>query len=206
MVRIDTLNELSQLRDSGFGQPNPRHGLNLLYWFAHEYVEIDSHGRMIPNTSPTTGAYGFHLFHNFKDEDDYLLPSQNLPYYGVGNLGVSNAYKLPLYVRKDYTHLLDDSNKDRIMVRLKDGYLERVYITEHTDQTRFGQTYRISQGLIMNIKRLQREDFLQQMKPFQSRNQSYTSHNQSYTSHHKIMTLGVPFCRCAVSYAFTMNA
>ncbi|KAL7855762.1 hypothetical protein AOLI_G00193660 [Acnodon oligacanthus] len=135
MVRIDTLNELSQLRDSGFGQPRPRHGLNLLYWFAHDYVEIDSYGRMTPKTSPAAGAYGFHRFHNFKDEDDYLLPSQNLPYYGVGNLGESKAHKLPLYVRKNYTHDLDGSNKDRIMVRLKDGYLERVYITEHIDQT-----------------------------------------------------------------------
>ncbi|KAL6466754.1 hypothetical protein MHYP_G00245580 [Metynnis hypsauchen] len=135
MVMIDTLNELSQLRASGFGQPYPRHGLNLLYWFAHDYVEIDSNGCMTPNSSPTTGAYGFHRFHNFKDEDDHPLPSQNLPYYGVGNLGESKAYKLPLYVRKDYTHNLDDSNKDRIIVRLKDDYLERVYITEHTDQT-----------------------------------------------------------------------
>uniref|UniRef100_A0A3B4DJM6 Uncharacterized protein n=1 Tax=Pygocentrus nattereri TaxID=42514 RepID=A0A3B4DJM6_PYGNA len=176
MVRIDTLNELSQLRDSGFGQPYPRHGLNLLYWFAHNYVKIDSYGRMTPNTSPATGVYGFHRFHNFKDEDDYLLPSQNLPYYGVGNLGVSKAYDLPLYVREDYTHNLDGSNKDRIMVRMKDGYLEKVYITEHIDQTRFGRTHRISQGLIMNIKRLKLNEFLQQMRSQnQSRNQNYTA-------------------------------
>ncbi|KAI4905811.1 hypothetical protein NFI96_017016 [Prochilodus magdalenae] len=178
MVKIDTINELSQLKDFGFGRPSPRHGLNLLYWFAHEYVDINSYGQMVPKnqqTNPKTGAYGFHLFSNFKDEDDdYLLPRQNFPYYGVGNLNAPGANKLPQYVKKDFTHHQDSSNKDRIMVQLKDGYFDRVYITEHTDKTNFGQTRRISQGLIKTIKNLaSREEFLRQMNYYQNNNQSY---------------------------------
>ncbi|XP_066517686.1 uncharacterized protein [Hoplias malabaricus] len=174
MVNIETLNELSQLSRSGFGQPPPRHGLNLLYWFAHEFVDIDTFGRLVPKVSPKNGAYGFHRFHNFQDDDEYTLPNQKLLYYEVGNLNASGADKLPFYVRKDFTNFADDSNKDRIMVRLKDDYLDRVYISEHSDPSRFGRTCRITQGLIANIKRLEREEFLRQVKS------SYQFHHQAY--------------------------
>lgn len=181
MVKIETLNELSQLSRSGFGRPSPRHGLNLLYWFAHDYVEIDSYGGMTPKVRPDTKAYGFHPFYNFEDEDhDHVLPNQNHPYYGVGNLNAPGANKLPNYVKRNYTHHQDDSNKDRIMVRLNGSYLERVYITEHIDQSRFGRTYRISLGLIENIRNLTHDDFIQRIHSYSSYERRAEPQNESW--------------------------
>uniref|UniRef100_A0A3B1K4S4 Uncharacterized protein n=1 Tax=Astyanax mexicanus TaxID=7994 RepID=A0A3B1K4S4_ASTMX len=166
--------ELSQLRDSEFGRPSPRHGLNLLYWFAHDFItfHLTSDGQiMVPRENPSTNAYGFHRFKNFSDDDElHLLPEQKLPYYGVGNLNAPGAEKLPSYVRKDYNRV-PESNMDRIMVRLNGNFLERVYITQHSDQTSFGQRHRISQGLLLNIKNMSQEEFLKKMQPPQIQNQ-----------------------------------
>ncbi|KAK1792115.1 hypothetical protein P4O66_001892 [Electrophorus voltai] len=171
-----TLNELAQLRDSGFGQPCPRHGLNLLYWFAKDCVDIDIDGHMVPKFSLKRGTYGFHPFYNRIDNNNTPLPNQNLPKYEVGNLSAPGAKKLPLHVRKKYTSRCNDSNKDRIIVCLNDdGYFDGVYVAEHTDQMGFSRshTYRVSQGLLEIIKGLEREEFLQQMKPTHHQRQSY---------------------------------
>ncbi len=69
------LNELSDLRETRFGRPRPRHGLNLLWWFAHKCVEIDSNGQMIAQCNPEYGDFGFDLFYNW----EILLPKSNLP-------------------------------------------------------------------------------------------------------------------------------
>ncbi|XP_007232793.3 uncharacterized protein LOC103044655 [Astyanax mexicanus] len=188
-----TLNELSQLRDSEFGRPSPRHGLNLLYWFAQDFVTF-SDGLMIPKENPSTNAYGFHRFYNFDDDDDddndhdhvnALLPKQKLPYYDVGNLNAPGAEKLPSYVRKNYNHRVPKSNMDRIMVRLNGNFLERVYITQHVNKKCFGHTYRISQGLLMNIKNMSLEEFLKKMQPpqIQYQNQSYLQAGYSQSAY-----------------------
>ncbi|XP_076848431.1 uncharacterized protein LOC143494210 [Brachyhypopomus gauderio] len=166
-----TLNELAQLKDKGFGKPYPRHGLNLLYWFANECIDIDTFGRLVPKFNLTHGVYGFHRFHNRIDDEETPLPNQNIPKYEVGNLSAPGADKLPWYVRENYSRDLQNSNMDRIIVCLNDsGYLERVYIAEHTTQTNFSRsrTYRVSQGLLKIIRNLQREDFLKKMKPTES--------------------------------------
>lgn len=186
MVYITTLNELSQLGSSDFNQPDPRHGLRLLYWFAQEQNQLN----------PTSGAYGFRRFYN-RIYDEQLLPNQNLPYYEVGNLNALGADKLPNYVRPHNHHFYNDYNKDRIIVGLNGGWIDRVYVTEHEDQTEFdsSRTYRVSQGLLDQIRWMDKEQFLKQMEQqrklrFTNQNrftnysfqQSYTPRLQSYSN------------------------
>jgi len=158
---MQTLNYLSDLRESRFGQPPPRHGLNLLWWFAHECVQIDPNGRLIALCNPANGDFGFSLFHNREG----LLPYSYLPYYEVGNLHITDS--LPDYVTDDDTGFLnDDSNTDRIIVLFRSHWstsqFDRIYVTQHSDPVNFDQnhTYCIRTKLIKAIKRLSRNKFL----------------------------------------------
>ncbi|KAL1281790.1 hypothetical protein QQF64_000593 [Cirrhinus molitorella] len=155
-----TLNTLSELKETGFGQPPPRHGLNLLWWFAHECVQIDSNGSMTANCDPASGAFGFERFYN----KESLLPKliHPLVYYEVGNLHKSDS--LPDYVTENYTGHSDSSNKDRIIVSFNSRWktFENIYVTQHSDQFHFDQnhTYCISIALLKDIKELSRnKDF-----------------------------------------------
>ncbi|KAK7165756.1 hypothetical protein R3I93_005745 [Phoxinus phoxinus] len=166
----ETLNELSQLKQSGFGQPwPPRHGLNLLYWFAHDYIDISDCNEIVLRFRPQKGDFGFHKYHNKIDEEDPIVPivpSQDLPYYEVGNLNFTGADKLPNYVRANYSKNIPDSNKDRIIVRLDaNGRLNRVYVTEHSDPKRFdsSKTFRVSQGLLQIIRNMRLDQYLSQL-------------------------------------------
>ncbi|XP_059409320.1 uncharacterized protein LOC132143191 [Carassius carassius] len=157
-----TLNDLSQLKQSGFGQPWPRHGLNLLYWFAHDYIDFRN-GKMVSISSPHDNRFGFHKFKN--DDDDHIVPIENLPYYEVGNLNAPGADELPNYVRAEYNQSNRDSNKDRIIVHQDaNGNFNRVYVTEHLKdnlkQFDSKKTYCVSQGLLQIIKNMTREQFL----------------------------------------------
>ncbi|ROL46573.1 hypothetical protein DPX16_21757 [Anabarilius grahami] len=155
-----TLYDLSDLRESRFGRPPPRHGLILLWWFAHECVLIDSNGRMIAQCNPENGAFGFHRFYN----RERLLPYADLPYYEVGNLHITHS--LPRYVTEKYTGHSDNSNKDRIIVLFNSMWsrFDSVYVTQHSDQLKFDQnhTYCISIKLMKDIKDLSREEFLRE--------------------------------------------
>ncbi|KAK7161230.1 hypothetical protein R3I94_004040 [Phoxinus phoxinus] len=168
----ETLNELSQLKQSGFGQPRPpRHGLNLLYWFAHDYIDITSHGEIVLRFRPKKGDFGFHKYHNkIDEEEDHIVPlvNQNLTYYEVGNLNFPGADKLPNHVRANYNrdNPVHDSNTDRVIVRLDaDNNLNRVYVTEHSDPKRFDsrKTFRVSQGLLKNIRNMRLDQYLSQL-------------------------------------------
>ncbi|XP_077102153.1 uncharacterized protein LOC143753565 [Siphateles boraxobius] len=177
----DTLNELSQLKRSGFGQPlpSPRHGLNLLYWFAHEYIDFSYCGEVVLKFRPQKGDFGFHKYHNRIDEEDPILPIQNLPYYEVGNLNYSGADKLPNYVRENYkrNRHIPDSNKDRVIVRLDaNGSFNRVYVTEHSDPIRFdsNKTFRVSQGLLQIIKNMSRDQYLSQLSSTPEKQAGFT--------------------------------
>uniref|UniRef100_A0A8C1WFE2 Uncharacterized protein n=1 Tax=Cyprinus carpio TaxID=7962 RepID=A0A8C1WFE2_CYPCA len=156
MVR--TLYKLSELRETKYGQPPPRHGLSLLWWFAHDCVQIDSNGRMTAECDPENGDFGFHRFHN----RDRLLPYTNLPYYDVGNL--NSIRSLPRYVTKSYTGQSDNSNTDRIIASFDSRRKKfvNVYVTQHSDRTHFDQnhTYCISTDLLKDIQALSRKDFL----------------------------------------------
>uniref|UniRef100_A0A673JFN8 Uncharacterized protein n=1 Tax=Sinocyclocheilus rhinocerous TaxID=307959 RepID=A0A673JFN8_9TELE len=157
MVRI--LNHLSDLRETRFGQPCPRHGLKLLWWFAHDCVQIDSNGRMTAQCDPANGAFGFHRFYN-----ERLLPKTTLPYYEAGNLHTPGS--LPDYVTRSYTGQSDSSNTDRIIVSFDSRWkrFEKIYVTQHSNQVRFDQnhTYCVSTDLLKNIKELSRNDFLRE--------------------------------------------
>ncbi len=174
---LRTLDNLSDLRETGFGQPPPRHGLNLLWWFAHKCVEIDN-SLLIARCDPANGAFGFHRFYN----GGGLLPKINLPYYEVGNLNSTDS--LPDYVTENYTGYSDNSNKDRIIVSFKSNWssprFNIIYVTQHSDEVNFDQnrTYCISTGLIKNIKELSREDFLRETK-----NDSYQIFYQRHCRH-----------------------
>ncbi|XP_072526261.1 uncharacterized protein [Salminus brasiliensis] len=160
MVRIQTLYSLSDLHDSGFGQPYPRHGLNLLYWFANHCVKVNNTNQVTAVCSPHRGDFGFRPFYN----KDRLLPPANLPYYDLGNLNHAEAGDLPEYVRGEYTGYLDNSNTDRIIVCVNrfSMALHSIFVTRHRHQWTFDpdQTYCISPALIRTIRGMRREEFL----------------------------------------------
>ena len=174
MVTIDTLKELPQLKNSGFGRPSPRHGLTLLYWFVNDCVHFNANGLMVLQDHPRSKKFGFHRFHNIQVRGDYPLPNENLPYYEVGNLNAPGADELPTYVRKNFTRNQDGNNKDRIIVQMKGDFLDKVYITEHINRSDFGQTHEISKDLITTIKNMTIEDFLLVMGTFERNNHSQT--------------------------------
>ncbi|RXN09078.1 interferon-inducible Gig1 [Labeo rohita] len=179
---VSTLNELSQLKYSGFGQPQPRHGLNLLYWFVQDCIHF-SNNYIVPIYMPQNGDFGFHRYHNrIEDDDDHIVPLQNLPYYEVGNLNARGAEKLPKYVRENYSQNDPDSNRDRVIVRQDaSGNFNRVYVTEHNDPKRFdrSKTYRVSQGLLSIIKNMSREQFLKQTINIREEPLIYTQYNHN---------------------------
>lgn len=159
---------MADLQRSGFGQPSPRHGLKLLYWFVNNCVEVTQQNRMLSLCSPSTGDFGFRIFHN-RDEGGkgHLLPdSSNLPYYELGNLSASGAKSLPEYVREKYTGFQDKSNTDRIIISLESGTFRSIYVTRHETRSNFdpSHTFCVGLKLVRTMKNLQREDFLRAAK------------------------------------------
>lgn len=163
MPQISELYRLDQLRDSGFGRPPPRHGLNLLYWFSTECVSINNYNQIIGGLDPASYKYGFHQYKNQPDNNGIrLLPQSNRRYYIVGNLNQLGANQLPKYVRQGYTGHKDRSNADRIIVSQN---LEEIYITQHSDSRNFDQrtTHRIQAPLLRQIRQKNRSHFLREM-------------------------------------------
>ncbi|XP_073716652.1 uncharacterized protein [Misgurnus anguillicaudatus] len=166
---VTTLEDLSDLRNTRFGQPYPRHGLSLLWWFADDCVDrISNRGRMMARYDPEDGYFGFHEFHNAED----LLPDTDLTYYEVGNLSNHHHHlgSLPHDVCKNYDSDVPDSNTDRIIVSIDsaqngDIWFDEVYVTEHSDEDDFNEmcTYHISQDLIELIRDLEWRDFIRQV-------------------------------------------
>lgn len=137
---------------SKFGQPGPRHGLQLLYWFARDYIKFDNNNGIVMRYNPENGNFGFHRFENRIDQGARLLPYQNSPYYEVGNL--HSVKDLPTYVTEKYTGEIDDSNTDRLIIGLNSKRkLSKVYVTQHEDERNFAhdRTYEISTDLVREI-------------------------------------------------------
>ncbi|XP_010887587.2 uncharacterized protein LOC105021534 [Esox lucius] len=168
MAIIETFNEMGQLTSSGFGIPRPRHGLHLLYWFSHDFITFDNNGNLVALHKPESQAFGFHQFKNrteFGENRYKLLPNQNFPYYGVGNLNIQGAETLPNYVKQNYCRYSDKSNMDRIIISLPSGsVVDEVYVTQHDDMKTFDRekTYRISKGLVKMIRDMKLAELLQQ--------------------------------------------
>ncbi|XP_033976823.1 uncharacterized protein LOC117474906 isoform X1 [Trematomus bernacchii] len=163
---------LEQLRISEFGRPFPRHGLQLLFWFANHCVTCEVINfvlimKLVSDCHPERGIYGFHLFGNMEE----LLPVLNrnckskrqVLYFAVGNLNTDTypgSANLPTYVRENYVceGNIGDINLDRIIVsyQLRTRVVERVYVTEH-DRAAFGRfsthgTFEIHPELIQALQ------------------------------------------------------
>uniref|UniRef100_A0A8B9LHS8 Wu:fc75a09 n=1 Tax=Astyanax mexicanus TaxID=7994 RepID=A0A8B9LHS8_ASTMX len=160
MSKLGTLNEMDHLKRSGFGGYYPRHGLKLLYWFAKDFITFDRSNNITSTYHPERGDFGFCYFHNRLDQNVKLLPDVVHKYYEVGNLNSPGRHDFPDYVTEDYTGRQDDSNMDRIIISITNvKWFERVYVTEHIDLKNFNRkaTYRISKGLLKNIRNLRLE-------------------------------------------------
>ncbi|GAA6085827.1 uncharacterized protein LOC113637428 isoform X2 [Tachysurus ichikawai] len=163
MTNQRMLKELTDLKNSRFGRPYPRHGLKLLYWFANEFMFFNNNNKMCCQYNPKNSFYGFHRFNNRRDKNGVkLLPDANLRYYVVGYLNSEGADKLPDYVREDYGGFKNGNNMDRIIVCVDDQFIESVYVTEHSDRTDFDKeaTFFISKELLMIIREMTLEEFL----------------------------------------------
>ncbi|KAK5900143.1 hypothetical protein CesoFtcFv8_009546 [Champsocephalus esox] len=163
---------MEQLRNSEFGRPSPRHGLQLLFWFANHCVTCEVINfvlimKLVSDCQPERGIYGFHLFGNMEE----LLPvldrrcksKRQVLYFEVGNLNTATypgSANLPTYVRGNYVRdgNIGDINLDRIIVsyQLRTRVVERVYVTEH-DRAAFGRfstsrTFEIHPELIQALQ------------------------------------------------------
>ncbi|XP_014051127.1 uncharacterized protein isoform X1 [Salmo salar] len=156
------LSTIQDLKNSGFGRPPPRHGLKLLFWFANECVAFNHHGNMLVQCHPEMEEFGFHYFGNFEEILPVLSRDCRESYFEVGNLNTetySKAEDLPDYVRKDYRLSLGyrQCNKDRIIIRLKQGDVTATYVTEHKEDGGRGEfdserTHLINPDLIRIIQ------------------------------------------------------
>lgn len=167
------LQSVDHLMSSSFGCPFPRHGLQLLFWFANECVTCELINlvivmKLVSDCQPEKGFCGFHPFGNFEE----LLPvldrsrkgrKRQVAYFEVGNLNTETcpaSANLPMYVRENYG--LDGNhgiyNIDRIIIsfQLKTRVVETVFVTEH-DGVSFGgfspdRTYGISSELLRALQ------------------------------------------------------
>ncbi len=165
---LQKLTTISQLEECGFGQPGPRHGLKLLYWFAKDCIWIndDDDDDMFLACDPAKEDFGFHLFENrYTKRKEKLLPDVEFPYYLLGNLNSPGADMLPNYIKGHNTYQQNDSNADRIIVTAHGEWrFGKIYVTTHKDQSSFDPyaTFHISRSLLKNIRSFQNlEDFLQ---------------------------------------------
>ncbi|XP_071388861.1 uncharacterized protein [Centroberyx affinis] len=175
------------LMHSGFGRPRPRHGLQLLFWFANHCVTCEPSNlvvvmMLVSDCQPERGFYGFHQFGNIEE----LLPVLRRPkkrksgrqvaYFEVGNLNTETypaSANLPAYVRENYglRGSRRKDNIDRIIIsyQVKTRVVEMVYVTEHDTAAsgRFSpdRTHEISPELIRALQSPQLEltTFLIQM-------------------------------------------
>ncbi|KAK2852256.1 hypothetical protein Q7C36_007457 [Tachysurus vachellii] len=156
---------MAELQASGFGQRPLQHGLWLLGWFPDQIDFMGSEHELCFN--PNQGEFGSRKFYNRTESDgSKLLPDDGLQYYEVGNLNREGANKLPEYVRKNYTRKDKDSNTNRIIFNLNEnGYIGKVYVTEHSDERRFNPdaTFCIDIDLLKTIKSLEVKDFFSRM-------------------------------------------
>lgn len=159
---------ITDLNECGFGQPWPRHGLKLLYWFANNCLWVNDNGDMFLACEPAKGVFGFHRFENrYIKHKGKLLPDVNFHYYLLGNLNSAGADMLPDYIKKHNTSWEDVSNADRIIVtdhgQMKFG---EIYLTTHNDQSNYDPyaTFHIARSLLKIIQSYQNlEAFLRSL-------------------------------------------
>lgn len=164
----EKITTLTDLNECGFGQPWPRHGLKLLYWFANNCLWVNDNGDMFLACDLAKGVFGFHCFENrYIKHKGKLLPDVNFHYYLLGNLNSPGADMLPDYIKKHNTSWHDVSHADRIIVtdhgQKKFG---KIYLTTHNDQSNYDPyaTFHIARSLLKFIQSYPNlEDFLQRL-------------------------------------------
>ncbi|KAK7161226.1 hypothetical protein R3I94_004036 [Phoxinus phoxinus] len=165
----ERIKTISDLNECGFGQPWPRHGLKLLYWFAKNCIWVNDDGDMFLACDPAKGVFGFHLFENrYTKRKEKLLPDVNFHYYLLGNLNSPGADMLPDYIKKHNTSWHDVSNADRIIVTDHGHMMKfgKIYLTTHNNQSNYDPyaTFHISRSLLKIIQSYQDlEEFLQRL-------------------------------------------
>nr|XP_020512425.1 uncharacterized protein LOC110001301 [Labrus bergylta]XP_020512426.1 uncharacterized protein LOC110001301 [Labrus bergylta] len=172
--------------NSQFGRPFPRHGLQLLFWFAKdcvicELVQCVVIMKLVSDCHPEKGCFGFHLFGNVEE----LLPvldrrrkhKKQVAYYEVGNLNTETypaSEDLPAYVTQNYG-INGDYNTDRIIIgyQVRSRVVETIYITKHNGDFSGSfspdDTYEISSELIRALQcpHMDLPSFLTQMGFYQ---------------------------------------
>lgn len=164
----EKITTIRDLNGCGFGQPWPRHGLKLLYWFANDCIWVNDDGDMFLACNPAKGVFGFHRFENrYTKRNEKLLPDVNFHYYLLGNLNLPGADMLPDYIKKHNGSWSDESNADRIIItdhgQRKFG---KIYLTTHKDQSNYDPygTFHISRSLLKFIQSSPNlEEFLQSL-------------------------------------------
>ncbi|ROL40643.1 hypothetical protein DPX16_9637 [Anabarilius grahami] len=151
-------NNIDDLKNVDYGKSAPRHGLQLLFWFAQEVVDVDHNNILVLNSNfdPHRGDFGFHLYLN----KEGILPSLSSlqSYYSVGNLKSPGAKTLPAYVQRYYRNTnVPQRNMDRLIVSMiqnNPNRMFRVFITAHNlhkNDFNPSDTYEIDPALILQI-------------------------------------------------------
>lgn len=152
------LNNIHDLKNITYAKSAPRHGLQLLFWFAQNIVTVDQNKILIldSNFDLNRGDFGFHHYGNRED----ILPSLSSwqSYYSVGNLKSPGANALPAYVRKYYRNTnVPERNMDRLIISVKQNRPNKilsVFITAHDlNKNEFNpsDTYEIDPALLLQI-------------------------------------------------------
>ncbi|XP_056323857.1 uncharacterized protein LOC130237073 [Danio aesculapii] len=156
---VRKLNNIDELKNITYAKSAPRHGLQLLFWFAQKVLNVDQNNNLIldSNFDPTRDDFGFHKYENI----EHILPSLASweSYYSVGNLKSPAANALPAYVRKYYRNTnVPERNMDRLIVSVKQNKpnkILKVFITAHNlHKSDFNpsDTYEIDPALLLQIR------------------------------------------------------
>ncbi|XP_043110209.1 uncharacterized protein LOC122355713 isoform X2 [Puntigrus tetrazona] len=161
LVSVSSLRKLKDIHDLKnitYARSAPRHGLQLLFWFAQKVVTVDQSNILIldSNFDPSRGDFGFHHYSN----REVILPSLSSwqSYYSVGNLKSPGAKALPAYVQKYYRNTnVPERNMDRLIISVKQNKPNKilgVFITAydlHKNDFNYENTYEIDPALLLQI-------------------------------------------------------
>uniref|UniRef100_A0A673N0A5 Uncharacterized protein n=1 Tax=Sinocyclocheilus rhinocerous TaxID=307959 RepID=A0A673N0A5_9TELE len=117
---VKRLNNIDDLTNTEYGKSKPRHGLQLLFWFAQQANIDQNNNKILLNFYPNSGAFGFR---RFGDREGILEGSEHGQYnYEVGNLN-SRRYRaaaaLPAYVQMYY-------NKTNYLTKIDPDLLSQI--------------------------------------------------------------------------------
>ncbi|XP_075942227.1 uncharacterized protein LOC142944909 [Anarhichas minor] len=162
-TKIDSINDLKKIN---FGQSVPKHSLVLLHWFANT-VNIDNNYIISLTFDPNGGDYGSHHYGNYEGLLDPLPQGNVYQYYTIGNLYQGTSMPLPDYVVRPPATEYVGSNRDRIIIRVREQNtgrralqsIDQVYITQHYDTSENqgtpydpDHTYMITTNLLRQIR------------------------------------------------------